>query len=76
MWNTSLTSLAGLENLITVNNMYIGQDPGGTPVPNQNLSDFCAFQNLFSNGSYGDVNIANNSYNPTVQNIIDGKCSQ
>lgn len=76
LWNTSLMSLAGLENLITVNNMYIGKDPGGTPTPNQNLSNFCALQNLFTNGTYGVINIANNSYNPTVQNIIVGDCNQ
>ena len=65
-----LASLNGLENLNSV---------GGMIQIRQNFSllrDFCALQNLFANGSYNQVDISNNPFNPTVQNIIDGNCSQ
>ena len=64
----NITSLEGLENVLSVDN-------GISIYENQNLSDFCALQNVFINGTYGGINITNNSYNPTVQDIIDGNCS-
>ncbi|NQY05275.1 MAG: hypothetical protein HRT68_03465 [Flavobacteriaceae bacterium] len=75
--NNSLSSLSGLESLALLTNAYIGVLYSDTSmsVPNNNLSDFCALTNLFTNGTYGDVYIDNNAYNPTVQDIIDGNCS-
>jgi len=74
--NDMLSTLTGLENLGVVNDVYIGINSSGTNVSNDILSDFCALTNLFTNGTYGNVQIANNAYNPTVQNIIDGNCAQ
>lgn len=72
--NNSLTSLTGLENLTTIDGSI---DIGNFNDPNSSLSNFCALTNLYTNGNYG-VNatlIQGNAYNPTVQDIIDGNCS-
>jgi len=75
--NEYLTSLNGLQNLVAAPKITIGEERSSNEArPNPLLSDFCALQNLFSNGVYGDVIIENNAYNPTVQDIIDGNCSQ
>jgi len=75
--NPALDTLEGLNNLISIgSSMNIGETPffGGL---SSNLKDFCALQSLFANGMADDmVNISNNAYNPTVQDIIDGNCSQ
>ena len=81
MWINSLNSLEsldGLENLTTIDRLFIGTSPNGSYSPNPVLTDFCALQNLFTNGTYNqnEVYIANNDYNPTVQDIINGNCSQ
>jgi hypothetical protein len=76
--NDLLTSLDGLENLISTgsnSSINIGVD-GSDIIPNYSLTDFCALTNLFTNGTYGFVEIDHNAYNPTVQDIIDGNCSQ
>ncbi len=69
--NTNLTTLEGLNNLNKVTgviNIY------NTP----NITDFCALQPLFTSGEYnaGTVDIANNGFNPTEAEIIQGNCSQ
>ena len=84
--NESLTSLNGLENLIRSNWLLVGRDIDFDVVnnaPNNSLTNFCALQNLFTNGTYSPTNstfmgvyIQNNPFNPSVQNIIDGNCSQ
>ncbi len=85
--NNSLTSLNGLENLVNCNWMLIGKDLDFDVINeagNNSLTDFCALQNLFTNGVFVDpptsifngVYIANNPFNPSIQNIIDGNCSQ
>ncbi|AXG70629.1 internalin-A [Kordia sp. SMS9] len=85
--NDSLTSLNGLENVTTCNWMLIGQDIDFDVINdagNNNLNDFCALQNLFTNGTFIDpptsifngVYIINNPFNPSIQDIIDGNCSQ
>lgn len=75
--NLSLTSLEGLENLSSVIDFYVGINPSGSNIPSQALlTDFCALSNLVINGNYNSIIIENNSYNPTVQDIIDGNCSQ
>lgn len=67
--NLNLNSLEGLENLIQVNTQL-------NILENDNLEDHCSTQNLFINGSYINVQIENNAYNPTIQDIINGNCSQ
>jgi len=73
---TSLMSLDGLQNLNNVNNLNLGADYLNNNFPNANLSNFCSLQGLLVNGNYNDVYIENNAYNPTVQDIINGNCSQ
>lgn len=45
---------------------------------NDMLSDFCGVQGLFNSGNFNPENIfiSYNAYNPTVEDIIDGNCSQ
>lgn len=70
--NKNLISLAGLENLISVGSTITIERHDQNP----RLSDFCALTNLFVNGTYGPVNILNNFFNPTVQDIKDGNCNE
>jgi hypothetical protein len=50
--------------------------------PNPNLSDFCALQTFMTNNNWNPFGnsqcaiFANNAYNPSIQDIIDGNCSQ
>ncbi|MBT8303185.1 MAG: hypothetical protein KJP09_01855 [Bacteroidia bacterium] len=86
--NNALNNLNGLENLANIipNNFFpsimIGlvlEEGGTTPsAPNPSLTDFCALENLFTNidPTSIEILIANNAYNPTVQDIIDGNCAQ
>jgi len=80
--NDSLLNLNGLDNLLYVgNDIRIGVFWNVSSLaysPNINLSDFCALQNLFANGSVngGYVHILNNAYNPTRYDIANGDCSQ
>lgn len=77
--NARLISLNGLNSLIECRDkLWIGYYFLGTPENNgnPNLVDFCALDNLFQNGNFGEVVIDNNAYNPTVQDIIDGNCAQ
>ena len=88
--NDGLTSLNGLQNLIDNLGLYIGigiEFDIFVNDPNINLTDFCGLTNLFVNGNYvadgnttamffDGVTIVNNAYNPTIQDIIDGNCSQ
>lgn len=73
--DTNLTTLNGLENLISITGdlSIVSNSNQGQPI--QNINDFCALQNLFSNGNFTTVDISGNSFNPTVQDIIDGNCS-
>ena len=68
--NDSLVSLQSLENLLSNTSMNITN--------NDFLNNLCALQNLFVNGNYVEdfVSITGNQFNPTIQNIIDGNCSQ
>ena len=76
--NLDLLTLNGLNNLTNVGEeIIIGTDSIFLQL-NEQLTDFCALQNLFTNGTYNpeEVYIENNAYNPTIQDIIDGNCSQ
>ena len=73
MSNNGLTSLEGINNLTSINSLYISRiEHDG----NEFLVDFCALQNLFTSGTYETVVITNNAFNPTIQDIIDGNCAQ
>ena len=75
--NNSLYSLDGLENLTSVQDLYIGRNSSSAILPSQDLlTDFCALSNLVNNGNYNSITIENNEYNPTVEDIINGNCSQ
>lgn len=88
--NQSLVSLDGFENLINNEGLAIGINldfDEFNDSPNPNLTDFCALENLFINGTYIEpiidpflpfigITIDNNAFNPTVQDIINGNCSQ
>ncbi|MFD2914319.1 leucine-rich repeat domain-containing protein [Psychroserpens luteus] len=87
-YNEALIDLNGLDNLTSINVSPFfssiqfliglkGQDDGtSTPAPNPNLSNFCALENLLVNGNglAIPIGIANNAYNPSSQDIIDGNC--
>ena len=72
IYNSSLISLDGLDNLISItgDNFNVSH--------NSQLNDFCTLENLFINGEYSASNysVNNNAYNPTIQDIIDGNCSE
>jgi hypothetical protein len=79
--NPSLQNLNGLESIIK--NSYLRTDIGCDSLPyvepycgNENLDNFCGLQNLLLNGSFDYVRIRGNAYNPSIQDIIDGNCSQ
>lgn len=80
--NPNLKNLDALRNLNEVGGLLRTSMlcmPGGvTRCGNVSLIDFCGLKNLFLNGTYNQdyVLIKDNAYNPTVQDIIDGNCSQ
>lgn len=85
--NQNLKSLTGLENVVSNQGIHIGryvQTDIFVNIPNPSLTDYCALQNLFSNGTYNDpptslfngIYFINNPFNPTIQDIIDGNCKQ
>jgi len=76
--NSNLTNLNGLESLLQVQGRYGFSN-------NVLLLDFCGIENLLVNGNGANYDengmpilnyLQNNAYNPTVQDIIDGNCSQ
>lgn len=70
--NDKLTALTGLENLTGVGQVFIGNSFR----PNNALVDFCALTKLFTAGSHGLVEISNNKYNPSVNDINNGNCKE
>ncbi len=82
----SLTTLAGLENLHTIQPEYyystdikleIGSNSAELNLYNPQLSDFCGIQRLIT---YGEITsstcvIANNAYNPTIPDIESLNCT-
>jgi hypothetical protein len=80
--NPKLLNLDALSALNEINSefyfdtivLYSVEDVRG----NDMLSDFCGVQGLFNSGNFNPANIfiSYNAYNPTVQDIIDGNCSQ
>ena len=72
--NTQLVTLNGLENLISISGDLSITSDFEQNVPIQNIENFCSLQNLLNEGMFGIVTIINNSFNPTVQDIINGDC--
>lgn len=66
--NDNLTSLTGLSSISSVE-AYI------TVVDNFNLSDLCDLQPIIQNGFSEAFEVTGNKYNPTQQDILDGRCS-
>lgn len=75
--NDAITSLEGFNSLVEVGDMFIGDRDGDTTDGEGNplLSDFCALQNLFSIASNRTVLIGENAFNPTVEQVAAGNCS-
>ena len=74
--DTALLTLDGLENLERVTGSIDITSNLNQGMPIQNITDFCALQNLFITGNFGLVTIQDNGFNPTVQDIINGNCTQ
>lgn len=77
--NHSLENVDALTNLNSVyGSIRIGDYENQTSPPpqgNNNLTDFCGLQNLFTNGYFEEVDINFNAFNPSVEEIIAGDCS-
>ncbi len=68
--NYKLINIDGLSNLTSV-------DESLNIINNYALTDLCGIKNILTiNGVSGDISIAQNLYNPTVEDIIAGNCSQ
>ncbi|MEZ4796343.1 MAG: hypothetical protein R2785_04140 [Flavobacteriaceae bacterium] len=81
-WNPMLENLDGLSGLIHIEGNLAastyGCPDGGIVCGNNSLVNFCGLTNLVATGfnvEYGDI-FQGNAYNPTVQDIINGNCSQ
>ncbi|MEP0263744.1 hypothetical protein [Dokdonia sp.] len=66
--NDQLESLDGLENVSSITGSI---NASYNPI----LNDLCAIQNSITNLSEEDVEILFNAFNPTMQDFIDGNCS-
>ncbi|CAM4329990.1 hypothetical protein ZORO111903_13830 [Zobellia roscoffensis] len=76
-----ITSLNGLEKLISVGDKIIigasyDEDFNLIYGGNYSLTNFCGITNLIKNGTYTEVLIEENAYNPTTSDIYSGRCSQ
>ena len=68
--NDALTSLDGLQNITVFTGRLIVSQ-------NLSLNNLCALQSIVSIGNFGTpVNITQNLYNPSVDAIAAGNCSQ
>lgn len=77
--NNSLNNLDAFSSLEAVYGyITIGSFQGvvGSDYGNTSLNNLCGLSNLFENGYFEDVVINENAYDPTVQDIINGNCSQ
>ncbi len=73
--NRELETLNGLNSLTQLTDVRIGQTPNEA-APNPKLSDYCALQTVYSNGSVQLSVISNNAFNPSSSEIISGSCFQ
>ena len=76
----TLQTLNGLQNITTINgNIHIGIQGWLTPPVakgNDWLTNFCSLTNLLTvgNGLAGSYNVANNAYNPILNDFTSGNC--
>lgn len=72
LWIINMNILENLDALSQMN--YIG---GDLDIKfNDNLGNFCGLTNLIVSGTLvGDYDVVNNEYNPTLQNILNGECT-
>jgi hypothetical protein len=78
--NDQLIDLEGLQNIRSAGKIF-----SGTPnspnyslqiFANDRLVNFCAIQELLTNGYAPNVTIVTNKYNPSVEDIKSGKCKE
>ena len=67
--NEQLISLSGLDGVSSISNNLIVSN-------NEILTDFCALTTSVSNQVPDTFFISNNAYNPTIQDFLDGNCSE
>lgn len=73
LWIRELNFLTNLDALDNLNSIESDLQISG----NESLTDFCGLQNLVDQNGIGGQYIVNtNGYNPTLQDLIDGNCSQ
>ena len=70
--------IEGNDNLVSLNGLSISRISGELRiVDNVVLSDFCALTPLIQGGGFtAEYFVIANAFNPTLQDIIDGNCSQ
>lgn len=66
--NGQLQSLSGIENLTALGGILEIKE-------NSSLSNFCGLQNLLNEGWSNQASIEQNSFNPTIDEIGSGNCS-
>jgi hypothetical protein len=66
--NEQLVSLEGLEGVTSISD-FLGI------AGNEMLIDYCSLTSSLSNQIPDEFSLFNNAYNPTMQDIIDGNCS-
>ena len=84
--NPSLTQMNALENLNYVNGLlkfYVVLGTGDNIYFNENVTNYCGIRNLLISETYTGIdwmseffNSDEGSYVPSIQDIIDGNCSQ
>ena len=67
-WNAGLSNLSGFSNLNTVQSIYISN--------NEILTDFCGLEDVLQTNSEIEYSVLGNAYNPTIEQITSGNCSQ
>lgn len=75
--NLTITNNASLTNLDGFSNLEFVEGGTVTIMNNPNLTDFCGLNKLLATGTFtGTLVISGNSYNPTLQNFVDGDCDE
>lgn len=71
--------IEGIDGVLNLDNLEKITSIGGDLIIKncKDLKDFCGIQNLIQNGGVaGQIQISGNLYNPTVEDIVTGNCSQ
>ena len=67
--NSNLAKINGFNNLKSIGKMLL-------IAQNESLLDFCGLQNLMKNDFDIEYLRSSNGYNPTLEDIVNGNCSQ